>query len=123
MKNNKITKVERFEAIREMVKDNEEYVAFLNAEIARLQARAGKVAEKRNEKNAEKAGAYDEAIRQALENAGRAITLAELVAATGIEGATPGRVAYYAGKLVNAGEVERDKAKVGDRKVTVYKLA
>ena len=120
MKNNKITKVERFEAIREMVKDNEEYVAFLDA---RLQARAGKVAEKRNEKNAEKAGAYDEAIRQALEDAGRAITLAELVAATGIEGATPGRVAYYAGKLVNAGEVERDKAKVGDRKVTVYKLA
>lgn len=123
MKNNKVTKVEKFEAIREMVKDNEEYVAFLNAEIARLQARAGKVAEKRNEKNAEKAVAYDEAIRQALANADRAVTLAELVAAIEIEGVTPGRVAYYAGKLVNAGEVERDKAKVGDRKVTVYKLA
>jgi hypothetical protein len=123
MKNTKITKVERFEAIREMVKDNEEYVAFLNAEIARLQARAGKVAEKRNEKNAEKADEYKVAIIKTLEDASRAITLAELVAGVGIEGATPGRVAYYAGKLVNAEAIERDKAKVGDRKVTVYKLA
>lgn len=123
MKNTKMTKVERFEAIREMVKDNEEYVAFLNAEIARLQARAGKVAEKRNEKNAEKADEYKVAIIKALEDVGRAITLAELVAGVGIEGATPGRVAYYAGKLVNAGAIERDKAKVGDRKVTIYKLA
>jgi hypothetical protein len=123
MKNNKVTKVEKFEAIKAFVADNPEYVKFLDAEIARLQARAGKVAEKRNEKNAEKAVAYDEAIRQALANADRAVTLAELVAAIEIEGVTPGRVAYYAGKLVNAGEVERDKAKVGDRKVTVYKLA
>lgn len=123
MKNTKITKVERFEAIKALVADNLEYVAFLDAEIARLQARAGKVAEKRNEKNAEKADEYKVAIIKTLEDAGRAITLAELVAGVGIEGATPGRVAYYAGKLVNAGAIERDKAKVDDRKVTVYKLA
>ena len=119
----KMTKVERLEAIREMVKDNEEYVAFLDAEIARLQARTGKVAEKRAEKNAEKAEEYKAAIAKALEDADRAITLAELVAGVGIEGATPGRVAYYAGKLVTEGTVERDKIKVEKRKVTVYKLA
>ena len=123
MANVKVTKVERFEAIREMVKDNAEYVAFLDAEIARLQTRAGKVAEKRAEKNAEKADNYEGAILGALENAGRPITLAELVAGVGIEDATPGRVAYYAGKLVKAGEVVRDKAKVEDKKVTVYAVA
>ena len=119
----KVTKVERFEAIKGYVQDYPEYVEFLDKEIARLQTRAGKVAEKRGEKNAEKAEEYKAAIAKALEEAGRAITLAELVAGVGLEGATPGRVAYYAGKLVNAGTVERDKAKVGDRKVTVYKLA
>lgn len=119
----KVTKVERFEAIKGYVQDYPEYVEFLDKEIARLQGRAAKVAEKRGEKNAEKAEAYEAAIREALEEADRAITLAELVAGTGIEDATPGRVAHYAGKLVKAGEIERDKAKVGDRKVTVYKLA
>ncbi len=118
-----MTKVERFEAIKELVKDNAEYVAFLDGEIARLENRAAKVNEKRAEKNAEKDATYREGIVKALEDADRPITLAELVAATGIEDATPGRVAYYAGKLVKAGAVERDKAKVGDRKVTVYKLA
>lgn len=117
------TKVERFAEIREMVKDNAEYVAFLDAEIARLNARAGKVAEKRAEKTAEKADAYTDAILKALEDADRAITLAELVAGTGIEGATPGRVAYYTGKLVGTGKVAKEKAKVDNRKVTVYTLA
>lgn len=116
-------KVERFAEIREMVKDNAEYVAFLDAEIARLNARAGKVAEKRAEKTAEKAEAYEAGILAALEDAGRAITLAELVGAIGFEDATAGRIAYYAGKLVKAGKVARDKAKVDNRKVTVYTLA
>lgn len=119
----KVTKVEKFEAIKGFVQDYPEYVEFLDKEIARLKARAGKIADKRGEKNAEKAQAYQDFIHKALLDADRPITLAELVAATGIEGATPGRVAYYAGQLVNAGTVERDKAKVGDRKVTVYKLA
>ena len=119
----KVTKVERFEAIKGYVQNHPEYVEFLDKEIARLKGRAGRVAEKRGEKNAEKAQAYQDFIHKALLDADRPITLAELVAATGIEGATPGRVAYYASKLVNTGTVERNKAKVGDRKVTVYKLA
>lgn len=119
----KVTKVEKLEAIKGYVKDYPEYVEFLDAEIARLNARAGKVAEKRAEKNAEKRDNYEGAILGALENADRPITLAELVAGVGIEDATPGRVAYYAGKLVNAGEVTREKAKVNDKKVTVYAVA
>lgn len=116
-----MTKVEKFEAIKELVKDNEAYVAFLDAEIARLEGRAAKVKEKRAEKNAEKAAAYREAIVDALEKAGRPITLAEL--GMEIEDATPGRVAYYAGKLVKEGAILRDKAKVEGRKVTVYDIA
>ncbi len=119
----KVTKVEKFEAIKGFVQDYPEYVEFLDKEIVRLQARAGKVAAKREEKNAEKAEDYKAAIAKALEDADRAVTLAELVGALGLEDATPGRVAYYAGQLVKAGAVERDKAKVGDRKITVYKLA
>ena len=118
-----MTKVEKFEAIKELVKDNEAYVAFLDAEITRLEGRAAKVNEKRAEKNAEKAAAYREAIVDALEKAGRAITLAELVAGIETEDATPGRVAYYAGKLVKEGAILRDKAKVEGRKVTVYDIA
>ncbi len=117
------TKVEMFKEIKELVNKDEAYVAFLDAEIARLENRAGKVAEKRAEKNAEKAEAYTDAILEALKDADRAITLAELVAGTGIEGATPGRVAYYTGKLVGAGKVAKEKAKVDNRKVTVYTLA
>lgn len=118
-----MTKVERFEAIKELVKDNAEYVAFLDGEIARLEKRAAKVNEKRAEKNAEKDVTYREGIVKALEDADRPITLAELVAGLGVEDATPGRVAHYAGKLVKEGKIARDKAKVEGRKVTVYALA
>lgn len=117
------TKVEKFNEIKELVKDNPAYVEFLDAEIARLENRAGKVAEKRTAKNAEKAAEYKEAVMAALEDAGRAITLPELVAAIDIKGVTPGRVAYYAGKLINDGAVTRAKAKVDKRKVTTYELA
>ncbi len=118
-----MTKVEKFNAIKELVKDNEAYVAFLDAEIARLENRAAKVNEKRAEKNAEKDVTYREGIEKALADADRPITLAELVAGIDAEDATPGRVAHYAGKLVKEGKVARDKAKVDGRKVTVYALA
>ena len=118
----KVTKKEQYLSIREMVKDNEEYVAFIDAQIAQLDARAGKVAAKRAEKNGAKAEVYTEAIIKALEDAGRSITLAELVAGVGIEDATAGRVAHYVGKLVAAGRVIKDKDKVDNRKIMTYAL-
>ena len=119
----KVTKVEKLEAIKGLVKEYPDYVEFLDAEIARLNTRAGKVAEKRAEKNVEKRDEYEGAILGALEHAGRAITLAELVAGINIEDVTPGRVAYYAGQLVKAGQVTREKAKVDGKKVTIYAVA
>ena len=119
----KVTKVEKLEAIKGLVQEYPDYVEFLDAEIARLNARAGKVAEKRAEKNVEKRDEYEGAILGALEHAGRAITLAELVAGVNIEDVTPGRVAYYAGQLVKAGQVTREKAKVDGKKVTIYAIA
>lgn len=119
----KVTKVEKLEAIKGLVQEYPDYVEFLDAEIARLNARAGKVAEKRAEKNTEKRDEYEVAILGVLENAGRAITLAELVAGINIEDVTPGRVAYYAGQLVKTGAVTREKAKVEGKKVTIYAIA
>jgi len=119
----KMTKVEKFEVIKGYVQDHPEYVEFLNKEIARLQARAGKVAEKRAEKNGAKADEYKTAIIKVLEDACRPLTLVELVGGIEIEGVTPGRIAYYAGKLVDAGMIVRDKVKVDGRKVTTYDIA
>ena len=71
---------ENLVAIMELVKDNAEYVAFLENEIAKVDNRNAKAKEKR----AEKVGEAGEVIREdainVLRETGRPITLAELVA-------------------------------------------
>ena len=111
---------EGFAALRVAVADNAEYVAFIDAEIARIDARNEKVKAKRAAKTGEAGEAIRAAAIEALENAGRAITLAELVAAVD---ATPGKVAYHIRPLVADGTIIKEKAKVGDRKIMTYKIA
>ena len=115
-----MTKREKFEVIKTYVAENPEFVAFLDKEIKALDAKTAKAKTKR----AEKAGAEAEAIRayivKALEDAGRAVTMPEIVG--GGEYPT-GKVVYYMAKLVGEGIVAKDKAKVGERKVMTYKLA
>ena len=106
-----------FVAVRAAVADNAEFVKFIDAEIARIDARNAKV----NAKRAEKSGAVGEDIRgkviTVLKAAGRAITLAELVGAVG---EPSGKVVYHIRPLVDEGAVIKIKAKVGDRKIMTY---
>ena len=116
----KMKKVEYLAKIRELVHDNEEYVEFLDAEIAKLNEKAKKDKEKRAAKTGED-GEIRAAAIETLEKAGRAITLAELVAGIGDE-YTVAKVVHHIKPLVDGGIVIKEKAKVGDRKIMTYKL-
>lgn len=117
-----MTKREYFEGIKEFVKDNETYVTFLDAEIERIDKRAAKGKETRAAKTAFAGDAIREAVLKALEDAGRPITLPELAAAVEIEGVTPNKIVYHIRPCVERGEIIKEKAKVGDRKVMTYAL-
>lgn len=124
----KMNKVEMFKEVANKlngIEGAEQYIAFLNDEAEKLTARNAKAAEKRAEKKSNAYNGFTEAILEVLENAGRAITLAEVVAGVKVVDAevTPGRVTYYITQLVKAGEVTKDKVKVGDRKVMTYAVA
>ena len=111
---------EGFEAIKAAVAENAEYVAFIEAEIARIDARNDKVKAKR----AAKTDAAGEDIRAkviaTLRTYNRAITLAEMVAAVG---EPSGKVVYHIRPLVEDGVIVKEKAKVGDRKIMTYAIA
>ena len=115
-----MTKREYFEKIKTMVTENAELAAFVDKEIAKIDARNDKAKAKRVAKAGDAATAIATAAIEALETAGRAITLAELVAATEYPA---GKVAYYIRPLVADGTIVKEKAKVGDRKIMTYKLA
>ena len=115
-----MTKREYFEKIKTMVTENTELAAFVDKEIAKIDARNDKAKAKRVAKAGDAATAIATAAIEALETAGRAITLAELVAATEYPA---GKVAYYIRPLVVDGTIVKEKAKVGDRKIMTYKLA
>ena len=108
--------------IKEMLADAEA-IEFIDKEIARIDAHAAKVKEKRDEKGNEAAVAIREGAIKVLEDAERPITLAELVAGIDFEDKTPGKVTYYIRELVDNGAIIKAKAKVGDRKIMTYAIA
>lgn len=123
----KVNKIEMFQAIANKmneVQGAEQYIEFLNKEIQRLTARNKRAAEKRAEKKDNAYNDFTDAILAALEDAGRAVTLAEVVAGVKVDNAevTPGRVTYYITQLVKAGKVTKDKVKIGDRKIMAYAI-
>ena len=115
-----MTKREYFEKIKAMVTENAELTAFVEKEIEKIDNRNEKAKAKRVAKTGDIADAIAKAVIEALENAGRAITLAELVAATDYRA---GQVSYYIRPLVAEGVIVKEKAKVGDRKIMTYKVA
>lgn len=114
-----MTKREYFEKIKAMVTDNADLVAFVDAEIAKIDNRNEKAKAKRVAKTGDTADAVRAAVIKALE-IDRPITLAELVAATNYPA---GKVAYYIRPLIANGEVIKTKAKVDNRKIMTYRLA
>ena len=115
-----MTKREYFEKIKGIVAENADLVAFVEKEIEKIDNRNEKAKAKRVAKAGNIADAIAKAVIEALENAGRAITLAELVAATEYPA---GKVVYYIRPLIAEGVIVKEKAKVGDRKIMTYKVA
>ena len=114
------TKRDYFNEIKELVNGNDEYVAFLDREIEKLDERAEKTKANRAMKAAEAGATVAAAVKAALEDAGRPLTLPELAGA--IDGYTPAKIVYHIRPLVEDGTVVKEKVKVDDRKVMTYRL-
>ena len=118
-----MNKRENLVAIMGLVKDNPEYVAFLQNEIDKLDNKKDKAKAKR----AERVGEAGEVIRidavKVLQEAGRPITLAELVAGVTLIDKTPNKVIYHIRPLVEDGTIVKGKVKIDDRKLVTYALA
>lgn len=120
----KKTKREFYEEIKNLLTDKAQ-IEFVDAQIALIDKRNEKVKEKR----AEKASGCEADIQAravaALRNAGRAITLPELVAgvADNEVSYTSSKIVYYIRPLIEDGTIVKEKVKVGDRKVMSYKVA
>lgn len=118
-----MNKRENLVAIMELVKDNAEYVAFLENEIAKIDNKKAKEKEKRAERVGEAGAIIREDAVKVLEDAGRPITLAELVAGITLIDKTPNKVIYHIRPLVEDGTIVKAKIKIDDRKLTTYALA
>lgn len=118
------TKRTFYEEIKNLLTDKAQ-IEFVDAQIKAIDNCNEKVKEKRAEK-AGNAGADIQARAVAtLRNAGRAITLPELVAgvADSEVSYTSSKVVYYIRPLVEDGTIVKEKVKIGDRKVMSYKVA
>lgn len=118
-----MTKREFLNGLKGYVTDNVEYVEFLDKEIARLDARTEKVKAKREEKTREAGEIIREDAVKVLTEAGRPITLAELVAGITLIDKTTNKVVYHIRPLVTDGTIVKAKAKIGDRKIMTYAIA
>lgn len=121
----KITKTMWFEAIKEVVEasdveNKEDMVAFLDAQISSLAARAEKAKER-----AEKAKVEGDALRETVLGyvTTELQTIDTIVAAIGDEEITKAKVTARLTQLAKAGLVVKEQIKVDDRKVMAYKLA
>lgn len=123
MADKKITKREILEGIKAIVAENpdaQDYVEFLDKEIATLDARA----EKAREKRAEKKNAGDElteAVYAEIEKAEGAIAPQDIADALAgeYEDITKNKVTYRAGQLIKEGRVFKIQVKGEDGRKTV----
>ena len=116
----KKTRKDYFEKIKEIVAADEELVAFVQGEIAKIDNRTAKEKEKRAQKRAE-GDELTAAVEAFIVDGGRPVTAQEI--ADGLEGEdiTKAKVTYRATQLVKAGKVFKVTVKTEDgRKVVAY---
>jgi len=114
----KVTKRDYFEMVLDVVRDNEELAAFIEKEIAAMDARKAKDAERRAAKKAEP-DEIIEIVASALTD--EFATAEDITESIGNEEITRGKVVNRLGKLVAAGKAEKDVVKVGKARKTVYR--
>ena len=110
-----MTKRESFEAIKIIVADNEELVAFCDHEIELLNKRSSKG----NSKKSLEVEANAELVYEALANVGKAVTVTELIASAdnGVQDMTNQRVSAMLRKLGDR------VVKTVDKKVSRFEVA
>ncbi len=122
----KMTRKDYFNMIANAMADNADVVAFCNKEIAAIENKAAKARERAAAKAAEPDILMD-AVYGVLTD--EPMTVADIVAAIGIDGATPGKVANRASRLARDGKVVKTNVSVTNedggkaRKLVAYVLA
>ena len=121
MAENKKTRREYFEEIKTIVANDEDLVAFVDGEIAKIDNRTAKEKEKRAEKRAQ-GDELTAAVRDYVQrHEGTALTAQEIADAIEGEDVTKAKVTYRATQLVKAGEIFKTSVKTEDgRKVVAY---
>lgn len=109
-----------FEEIKAIVAEDEELVAFVDGEIAKIDNRAAKEKEKRAEKRAQ-GDELQAAVKAYIQDADGAVTAQEIADEIEGEDVTKAKVTYRATQLVKAGEIFKVTVKTEDgRKVVAY---
>ena len=116
----KKTKREYFEELKTIVANDADLVAFIDAEIARIDNRNVKAKEKRAEKAAE-GDALRDAVKEAADGVITPEEVAAVITANGdFEDVTKSKVTYRATQLVKAGEIYKVEVKADGRKFVAY---
>ena len=119
------TKAMQFEEIREVIaatecEGKEDMLTFIDEQVAQLAAKAEKAKERAAARKAE-GDELRAVVKSVLTD--EAQTIDQIVAQIEGEDVTKAKVTARLSQLVKTGEAVKDMAKVGDRKLTVYKLA
>ena len=109
-----------FEEIKAIVAEDEELVAFVDGEIAKIDNRAAKEKEKRAEKRAQ-GDELQAAVKAYIQGHDGAVTAQVIADEIEGEDVTKAKVTYRATQLVKAGEIFKVTVKTEDgRKVVAY---
>ena len=117
-----MTKREALMGIKDMIVTQgaaDEYVEFIDGEIAKLDARAEKERIKREEKKAE-GDELKDVIYAIIKEAKEPMTVDEVLGQIEGDDITRGKVTYRAGVLVKEGLVNKVEVKIDKRKVVAY---
>ena len=126
----KMTKVEMFNSIKELVENSTEiaeetraaYIEFIDKELASLEKRK-ETAQKRAAANKEASDALTEEILAIVKNAVDVILVDDIVDAIDNPEVTRNKVTARLGKLVNSGSVVKEVVKVEGSRKMGYKVA